>query len=35
MEANSLFTHLSNAKLEHSITRLCADINAATYHNSL
>jgi len=25
MEANPQFTDLSNAELEHSITRLCAD----------
>jgi len=31
MEANPQFTNLSNTELEHSITRLCADINAATY----
>jgi len=31
MEANPQFTNLSNTELEHSITRLCADINSATY----
>jgi len=31
MEANPQFTNLSNTGLERSITRLCADINAATY----
>jgi len=31
MEANPQFADLSNDELERSITRLCADINAATY----
>ncbi len=31
MEANPQFSNYSNTQLENSITRLCADINAATY----
>lgn len=31
MDANPQFYNLSNTELEHTITRLCADINAATY----
>jgi len=31
MEANPQFSNSSNSELELSITRLCADINAAIY----